>query len=79
MEICHQNKRGPTYQLVKTFQIHCHSTICRKYKNRKFRFKFGRFFTDKTIIAIPLQKKLSQVQKFNILNKISNILGKKVN
>ena len=39
------------YQLVKIFQIHCHSKTCRKYKNCKYRFKFGRFFANKTIIA----------------------------
>ena len=63
------------YQLVKTFQIHCHSKPCRKYKNSICRFKFGRFFADKTIIAIPLQHTLKQVDKFGILSKRNNILG----
>ena len=40
------------YQLVKTFQIHCHSKTCHKYKNSKCHFKFGHFSTDKTINAI---------------------------
>ena len=57
------------YQLVKIFQIHCHSKVCRKYKNSKCRFNFGRFFTDKNIIAIPLQDTLNQVDKFGILSK----------
>ena len=35
---------------------------------------FGHFFTDKTIIAIPLQHTLNQVDKFNILGKRNNIL-----
>ena len=43
------------YQLVKTFEIHCHSKTCRKYKNSKCHFKFGRFFIGKAIITIPLQ------------------------
>ena len=51
------------YQLVKTFQIHCHSKTFRKYKNSKCRFKFGRFFTDKTVIAISLQHTLNQVDR----------------
>ena len=63
------------YQLVKTFQIHCHSKTFRKYKNSKCRFKFGRFFTDKHITAIPLQHTLNQVNKFGILSKRNNILG----
>ena len=38
------------YQLVKTFQIHYHSETCGKYRNSKCCFKFGRFFTEKTIM-----------------------------
>ena len=34
------------FELVKTYQIHRHSESCRKYKNDKCRFNFGRFFTD---------------------------------
>ena len=63
------------YQLVKTFQTHCHSKTCRKYKYSKCHLKFGRFFTDKTIIAMPLQHTLNQVDKFCILSKRNNILG----
>ena len=62
------------YQLVKSFQIHCHLKTCHKYKNSKCRFKFGRFFTDKTIIAIPFQHSLNKVDKFGILSKRNNIL-----
>ena len=64
------------YQLLKTFQIHSHSKTCPKYKNMKCRLKFGRSFTAKTIVARPLQKMLSHVEKFEILNKRSNILCK---
>ena len=46
---------GVCGHLVKTFQIHFHSKTCRKCNNSKCRFKFGGFFTDKTIIATPLQ------------------------
>ena len=38
-------------------------------------FQVWLFFTDKTIIAIPLQHTLSQVDKFEILSKRNNILG----
>ena len=61
--------------MVKTFQIDCHSKTCRKYKNSKCCFKFGRFFPDKTITAIPLQHTLNQVDKFCILSKRNYILG----
>ena len=61
-----EQKDSHFYQLVQTFQIHCHSKTCRQYENTKCGFKFGRFFTDKTIIAIQLQNTLSQVEKFKI-------------
>ena len=38
-------------------------------------FEVWAFFTDKTIIAIPLQHTLNQVDKFGILSKRNNILG----
>ena len=65
------------HQLVKTFQFHYQSNTCHKYKNRdsKCRFKFEHFFTDKTIIAIPLQYTLNQADKFNMLSKRNHILG----
>ena len=33
--------------LVKTFQMHCRSKPCGKYKNMTCRLKFGPFFTEK--------------------------------
>ena len=69
------------YQLVKTYQIHSHSKSCRKYKNKDCRYSFGRFFTEKTIIAEPLpndmleQEKLTKLQKRNqILNKVKDYI-----
>ena len=46
-------KEKPLFELVKTFQLHRHSKTCRKYRNRKCRFYFGRFFTHRTIVAEP--------------------------
>ena len=43
------------YKLLQTFEIHSYSKICRKYNNMKCRSKFDRFFTEKTIVAKPLQ------------------------
>ena len=62
------------YHLVKTFEIHFHSKTCQKYKKMTCRFKFWRFFTEKTIVAKPVQGTSSQVEKFEILNKRSNSL-----
>ena len=55
------------HDLVKIYQIHRHSKTCRKYRNDKCRFHFGRYFTDRTIIAKPLVQSLSDLEKQTIL------------
>ena len=47
-------------ELVKPYQIHLHSKTCRKYRNEKCRFRFGRFFTNKTIFAQPFADSVPQ-------------------
>ena len=39
-------------------------------------FKFAHFFTEKIIVVKPVQSTLTQVEKFEFLNKRSNILCK---
>ena len=48
------NNEPALLELVKTYQIRRHSKTCRKYRNEKCRFRFAKFFTNKTIIAQPL-------------------------
>ena len=48
------NNEPTLFELVKTYQIHSISKTCRKYRNEKCRFRSGKFFTNKTIIAQPL-------------------------
>ena len=62
------------YELVKTYQIHRHSKICRRYKNDNCRFHFGRFFIDRTIVVKPLNSNLSDAEKKEILTERYNIL-----
>ena len=71
------NNEPALFELVKTYQIHRHSKTCRKYRNEKCIFHFGKFFTNKTIIAqpladsVPLDVKLQKFQqKSNILKKL---------
>ena len=54
-------------ELLKTYQIHCHSKTCRKYRNEKSRFHFGKFFTSRTIIAQPLPDSLPVHSKNEIM------------
>ena len=62
------------HELVKTYQKHNHSKTCRKYKNISCRFDFGQFFTNRTIIAEPLNKDLDEAMKINILERRTQIL-----
>ena len=74
------------FELVKTYQIHRHSKTCRKYRNEKCRFRFGKFFKNKTIIAqpladsVPLDVKLQNMQqRNNILRKVKNYIDNELN
>ena len=74
------------FELVKTYQIHRHSKTCRKYRNDKCRLRFGKFFTNKTIIAQPLADsvppdvKLQKMQqRNNILKKVKNYIDNELN
>ena len=74
------------FELVKTYQIHRHSKTCRKYRNEKCIFHFGKFFTNKTIIAQPLADsvppdvKLQKMQqRNNILKKVKNYIDNELN
>lgn len=40
--------------LVKSHLINSHSKTCRKFKKSKCRFKFLRFFCDRTMVSVPL-------------------------
>ena len=73
-------------ELVKTYQIHCHSKTCRKYRNEKCRFRFGKFFTNKTIIAqplagsVPLDVELQKMQqRNNIFKKVKDYIDNELN
>ena len=73
-------------ELVKTYQIYRHSKTCREYRNEKCRFRFGKFFTIKTIIAQPLagsippDVKLQKLQqRNNILKKVENYIDNELN
>ena len=51
------NNEPELYDLVKNYQIHRHSKTCRKYKNQKCRFNFGKVFTDHTLLLNLYQVK----------------------
>ena len=54
--------------MVTTYQVRSHSKSCRKYKNEKYRYHFGKFFTEPTIISLPSPSDLPEAGKNNILN-----------
>ena len=69
-------KDPKTFQLVTTYQVHSHSRSCRKYKTGKYRYHFGKFFTENTIFATPLPSDLSDEMKNSIVSERERILSK---
>ena len=64
------------FDLVKTYQIHCHSRTCWKKAKNKCRFSYGRFFSDRIIISKPLGPEFTAEERKYILNSRANILKK---
>ena len=63
------------FDLVTTYQVHSHSKSCRKYKNEKRRYHFGKFITERTIISLRLPNHLQDTVKNNILTERERILS----
>ena len=68
-----RTKNPELHKLVKLHQLHRHWKTCRKYKNEVFRFKFGNFFTKKTLVAEPLPDSTPEEMKVLVLHKRSEI------
>ena len=64
------------FELVKTYQIHRHSRTYRKYRNEKCRFHFGKFFTNRAIIAQPLSDSPSVGERNEIMENWKLLLKK---
>ena len=60
-------KESERFELVKTYQIHAHSRTCWKYNKNECCFSYGRYFTEKTIIAKRLDSQLSNDEKEEVL------------
>ena len=74
------NEKAELHNLATTYQIYSHSKSCRKYRNQDCRCHFGRFFTDRTIFAVPLPNELTKDEKATrleqreiLLNKVADI------
>ena len=64
------------HKLVKTYQVHSHSQTSRKYKNKPYRFNFGHYSTERTVIASPLSDNVSIDGKAAISQQRSTVLEK---
>ena len=64
------------YKLVRTYQVHSHSRLCRKYKNVECRDNFGNSYTDRTVISETLPDDLPKHDKQRILEERNRLLGK---
>ena len=56
------------FELVKTYQADARSGTCWKYSKNECRFSYGRYFTEKTIIAKPIDSSLSNDEKGEVLS-----------
>ena len=70
------NKDPTLYDLVTTYQVHMHSKSCRKYKNQMCRYNFGKFFTDRTIVSVPLPSDTCDQERKEILENRHRVLSK---
>ena len=73
------NEETKLWNLVSTYQIYRHSKTCRKYRNEKYRFDFGKYFKSLTIIAEPNdirdKLKVEEMEKKNkILRKVKGYI-----
>ena len=64
------------YESVNQYQTNKHSKSYRKYKNKLCRYGFGKFITEKIIIAQPLEDGIKDVERYFILKKKDAILSK---
>ena len=60
------------YELVKKYQTHSHNKSCRKYKKIACRFNFGQFYTDKTIVVVPIPDDMDDEMKTATLTRRTN-------
>ena len=51
------------FDLAKTYQVLARSRSCWKFNKNEFHFSCGRYFTEKTIIAKPLDSKCGNDEK----------------
>ena len=75
-ELPDEDSEATLCELVKNYQLHRYSKTCQKYRNGKCRFDFGRFFTERTIVAKPLSDSLTELEKAEIMLARSTILNK---
>ena len=70
------NKDTKLWNLVSVYQIHRDSKTCRKYRNEKYRFHIGKYFTSRTVIVKPLPNDTPDELKVKVMKKRKKILRK---
>ena len=69
-----RNENPKLHNLVKLYQLHILSRICRKHKNEPCRFKFEKFLSKEKIVADPLPENMPEKVKVLVLHKRKEIL-----
>lgn len=65
------------FNLVKNYDTHSLCRTCKKNKSQLFLSHYGRFFTERTIIAKHIKDAI-EFEKYEILKKRENMLMKKI-
>ena len=76
VELLDEDSEPTLFELVKNYRLHRHCKTCQKYRNAKYRFDFGRFFTERTIVAKPLSDSLTENEKAKTMLLRGTILKK---
>ena len=71
-----KNTDPELHELENLYQLYRYSQTCRKYKNKLYRFHFGKSFSKQTIVAKPLPSDLTKNVKNLVLTKQEEILSK---
>ena len=64
------------HDFVKKYQTHRHSKSCKRYQNNPCRYHYGRYFTCRTLVSIPLADSITAEERAVILNKRNLLLSK---
>ena len=71
-----EDKEQELFDVRKNFQTYRHTNTYHKFKNKRCRFHYGRYLTDRTVIAEPLASNTAVDVKVILVEKRNRVLDK---